>query len=108
MITALRPNFCHCGGSCYRALSWLCYTKAGYFQLHKDRGNRKILQVHTDKRFRLIRGVLSERDEERIRTAADKADMAKEQVMKEVLYGDFIESYGSDYTIDVSFGRKQA
>ena len=30
----------------------------------------------------------------------------KEQVMKEVLYGDFIESYGSDYTIDVSFGRE--
>ena len=26
--------------------------------------------------------------------------------MKEVLYGDFIESYGSDYTIDVSFGRE--
>lgn len=30
----------------------------------------------------------------------------KEQVMKEVLYGDFIDSYGSDYTIDVSFGRE--
>ena len=30
----------------------------------------------------------------------------KEQVMKEVLYGDFIESYGADYTIDVSFGRE--
>ena len=38
----------------------------------KDLGNRKILQVHTDKRFRLIRGVLSERDEERIRTAANR------------------------------------
>ena len=46
--------------------------KRSYFQLHKDRGNKKILQVHTDKRFRLIRGVLSERDEERIRTAANR------------------------------------
>mgnify|MGYP006966652085 CR=1 FL=1 len=46
--------------------------KRSYFQLNKDRGNRKILQVHTDKRFRLIRGVLSERDEERIRTAANR------------------------------------
>ena len=30
----------------------------------------------------------------------------EEQVMKEVLYADFIETYGEGYTIDVSFGKE--
>lgn len=30
----------------------------------------------------------------------------EKQVMQEVLYADFIESYGEDYTIDVTFGKE--
>lgn len=48
------------------------YKSGVIFNSTKTEVIKKILQVHTDKRFRLIRGVLSERDEERIRTAANR------------------------------------